>query len=166
MMWTAAKNSFSNLLEKIARTVHLDAKRTITWYSYILLVIPIAYWMLIEMRILASKQSWTVMLKQPAVAIASIIAIVDFMLGYYLIMRKKDVLASYENYRLFMMWQAVCQILVGNFLCFVLALIGIHEAKKLNNGPRDSTVTMATVASGLLLIFCFVLLVMLNFIKG
>ena len=163
-MLTAGKQKVSGLLEKIAKSVNLDAKRTITWYSYVLFIIPIAYWLLTEIRILASKQSWELMLKQPSVAIASIIAIIDFMLGYYLILHKQDLLSSYENYRFFMMWQAVCQIFVGNFVCFILALIGIHEAKRLDNGKRDSTVVVVTITSGLLLVMCFGFILIMSFI--
>lgn len=155
MMWAVSKRKFSNLLDRIARTVHLDANRTIEWYSYILFLIPIALWLMIEMRILASKQSWTVMFKQPAVAVGVIIAFVDLMTGYYLLLKEQEVLETYENYRFFMMWQAISQILVGNFLCFVMALIGIHEAKSLKNGQRDATVTVVSIVSGLFLVICF-----------
>lgn len=154
-MWTTSKQKFSNIMEKITGAVNLNPKKTISWYSYVLFFTPIAFWLLIEMQILASGKSWMVMLKQPTIAIATLIAIIDFMLGYYLVLRKKDVLASYENYRLFMMWQAVCQILVGNFICFFLALIGIYEAKFLKNGQYDATVKMVSFASGLFLIICF-----------
>lgn len=162
-MWATTRNKFSNFLEKVARMVHLDAKKTLTWYSYILFVIPLLFWLMIELRAIAIKQSIQEMMKQPTIAIGILIAIVDFVVGYYLLLRKKDILASYEGYRFFMMWQAVCQILVGNLLCFVLALIGIHEAKKLENGHCDVTVKYVSVISGLFLVLAFSFIIQISF---
>lgn len=161
-MWAISKHKFSNFLDKVTRTVHLNAEKIATWYAYILFLIPLAFWLMIEMRALAIKQSWGAMIKQPAIAVGVLIAVTDFMVGYYLLLRKKDLLASYKNYRFFMMWQAVTQILVGNLICFVLALLGIHEAKKLEDGPRDLTVTLVSVVSGIMLLICFGFIVLMS----
>lgn len=159
---STVRGKFSNLLDRIAKAVHLSAEKAIKWYAYILFLIPIAFWLMIEMRVLSKGQSWAVMLKQPAVAIGTVVAIVDFMVGYYLLLRRQDFLASYKNYRFFMIWQAIGQILVGNIICFVLALIGMHEAKSLDTGTRSLTVTMVSVVSGLLLLLCSSLIVMVE----
>ncbi|MBP2057879.1 putative membrane protein [Lactobacillus colini] len=164
-MQTISKNLFSRLIDKIAKAVHLDAKKTIAWYSYVLLVIPIAFWLLVELRALASNQSWQAMLKQPTIAIGIIITITDFMIGYYLAIRKQELLKSYESYHFFMVWQAVSHILVGNLVGFVLAIIGIHESKSLPAGRRDGSVSLISVVSGLLLIICFSFIILVN-LKG
>lgn len=165
-MWALGKRKISNVITKVVRTVHLNAEKTISWYSYILLAISVAFWLMIELQVIAGQQTWTSIMKQPTVAVGIIISIVDFLIAYYLFYKKKDILSSYENYRFFMMTQAIGQVLVGNMICFVFALIGIHESKKIDNGPRSSTVTAVSVFAIIFLIMCFGFMVKQSLLRG
>lgn len=103
-------------------------------------------------------------MKQPAVAIATIAAIVDFVLGYYLMLNKKQFLVNRQTYRFLMVSQLIGQVLVGNLLCGVLAILGMYKAKTLKK-TQDNISPIVIVISlvAVLLALCFMLILLLEF---
>ncbi len=103
-------------------------------------------------------------MKQPAVAIATIAAIVDFVLGYYLMLNKKQFLVNCQTYRFLMVSQLIGQVLVGNLLCGVLAILGMYKAKTLKKTQDNiSPIVIAISLVAVLLALCFMLILLLEF---
>lgn len=123
------------------------------------------FWALIALRGGASNQSIKMMImKQPAVAIATIAAIVDFVLGYYLMLNKKQFLVNRQTYRFLMVSQLIGQVLVGNLLCGVLAILGMYKAKTLKKTQDNiSPIVIAISIVAVLLALCFMLILLLEF---
>lgn len=123
------------------------------------------FWALIALRGGASNQSIKMMImKQPAVAIATIAAIVDFVLGYYLMLNKKQFLVNRQTYRFLMVSQLIGQVLVGNLLCGVLAILGMYKAKTFKKTQDNiSPIVIAISLVAVLLALCFMLILLLEF---
>ncbi|MBW7987306.1 hypothetical protein [Lactobacillus helveticus] len=165
-MWAISKQKVENFFDRMTRSMNLDTKKILSWYSYVLFIAPLLFWALIALRGGASNQSIKMMImKQPAVAIATIAAIVDFVLGYYLMLNKKQFLVNRQTYRFFMVSQLIGQILVGNLLCGVLAILGMYKAKtlkKMQDNISPIVIAISLVAA-VLLALCFMLILLLEF---
>lgn len=165
-MWAISKQKVENFFGRMTKSMQLDAKKILSWYAYVLFIAPLFFWALIAMRSGASRQSiQTIIMKQPAVAIGTIIAIVDFVLGYYLLLNKKKFLVNKQTYRFLMVSQLIGQLCVGNLLCVVLSILGMYKAKALKK-TQDSinpVVIAALITSTVLLIGCFALILLLEF---
>lgn len=150
----------------MTQSMHLDAKKIISWYSYILFIAPLLFWALIAMRSGASRESiQSIIMKQSAVAIGTIIAIVDFVLGYYLLLNKKKFMVNRQTYRFFMVSQLIGQIVVGNLLCAILAVLGMYKATALKKTQDNvnPVIIAISVVSAVLLACCLVLILLLEF---
>ena len=150
----------------MTQSMHLDAKKIISWYSYILSIAPLLFWALIAMRSGASREPiQSIIMKQPAVAIGTIIAIVDFVLGYYLLLNKKKFMVNRQTYRFFMVSQLIGQIVVGNLLCAVLAVLGMYKATALKKTQDNvnPVIIAISIVSAVLLACCLVLILLLEF---
>lgn len=165
-MWAISKQKVENFFERVTRNLSLDANKIISWYSYILFVTPLLFWALISLRSGASGQPMRSMIvKQPAVAIGVIIAIVDFMLGYFLLLNKKKFLVNRQTYRFLMVSQFIGQIVVGNLLCGVLAILGMYKANALKKTQDNVNPILLGICLGaaVLLLGCFALILLLEF---
>lgn len=150
----------------MTQSMHLDAKKIINWYSYILFIAPLLFWALIAMRSGASRESiQSIIMKQPVVAIGTIIAIVDFVLGYYLLLNKKKFMVNRQTYRFFMVSQLIGQIVVGNLLCAILAVLGMYRATALKKTQDNvnPVIIAISIASAVILAGCLVLILLLEF---
>lgn len=150
----------------MTRSMNLDTKKILSWYSYVLFIAPLLFWALIALRGGASNQSIKMMImKQPAVAIVTIAAIVDFVLGYYLMLNKKQFLVNRQTYRFLMVSQLIGQVLVGNLLCGVLAILGMYKAKTLKKRQDNISpiVIVISLVAAVLLALCFMLILLLEF---
>lgn len=150
----------------MTQSMHLDAKKIINWYSYILFIAPLLFWALIAMRSGASRESiQSIIMKQPVVAIGTIIAIVDFVLGYYLLLNKKKFMVNRQTYRFFMVSQLIGQIVVGNLLCAILAVLGMYKATALKKTQDNvnPVIIAISIASAVILAGCLVLILLLEF---
>ena len=80
-MWAISKQKVENFFDRMTRSMNLDTKKILTWYSYILFIAPLLFWALIALRSGASDQSIKmIVIKQPAVAIVTIIGLEDLLL--------------------------------------------------------------------------------------
>ncbi len=150
----------------MTQSMYLDAKKIINWYSYILFIAPLLFWALIAMRSGASRESiQSIIMKQPVVAIGTIIAIVDFVLGYYLLLNKKKFMVNRQTYRFFMVSQLIGQIVVGNLLCAILAVLGMYKATALKKTQDNvnPVIIAISIASAVILAGCLVLILLLEF---
>lgn len=150
----------------MTQSMHLNAKKIINWYSYILFIAPLLFWALIAMRSGASRESiQSIIMKQPVVAIGTIIAIVDFVLGYYLLLNKKKFMVNRQTYRFFMVSQLIGQIVVGNLLCAILAVLGMYKATALKKTQDNvnPVIIAISIASAVILAGCLVLILLLEF---
>ncbi|MGN1272425.1 MAG: hypothetical protein ACI4T3_04770 [Lactobacillus sp.] len=165
-MWAISKQKVENFFGRMTQSMHLDAKKIISWYSYVLFIAPLFFWALIAMRGGASRQSiQSIIMKQPAVAIGTIIAILDFVLGYYLLLNKKKFMVNRQTYRFFMVSQLIGQLVVGNLLCAILAVLGMYKSAALKKTQDNvSPLIMAiSIVSAILFIGCFALVLLLEF---
>lgn len=165
-MWAISKQKVENFFDRMTRSMNSDTKKILSWYSYVLFIAPLLFWALIALRGGASNQSIKIMImKQPAVAIATIAAIVDFVLGYYLMLNKKQFLVNRQTYRFLMVSQLIGQVLVGNLLCGVLAILGMYKAKTLKKTQDNiSPIVIAiSLVAAVLLALCFMLILLLEF---
>ncbi|MPW13679.1 hypothetical protein [Lactobacillus helveticus] len=165
-MWAISKQKVENFFDRMTRSMNSDTKKILSWYSYVLFIAPLLFWALIALRGGASNQSIKIMImKQPAVAIATIAAIVDFVLGNYLMLNKKQFLVNRQTYRFLMVSQLIGQVLVGNLLCGVLAILGRYKAKTLKKTQDNiSPIVIAiSLVVAVLLALCFMLILLLEF---
>ena len=165
-MWAISKRKVGDFIDRITENMHLNAKKILAWYSYVLFIAPLWFWAMIVLRSGASGQSIRMMImKQPMIAISTIVAIVDFILGYYMLLNRKQFLVNRQTYRFLMVSQMISQLLVGNLLCVVLAILGCYKAKALKK-TQDSVsrvvVAISLTAAGLLLA-SFMLILLLEF---
>lgn len=166
-MWTTTKNKVADFCDQIMERLHLNTRSILKWYSIILFVAPLLYWALLEFRIVMEKASLSDMMhNQPAIAISVIVAITDFLLGYYCWINKDKLISSIKELKTFYIWQFVCQLFVGNIICSLLCLFGLRALQ----GQKKNNVTVsyfkATIlVSTILYIFCILLLGLIG-LKG
>ncbi|CPS02835.1 Uncharacterised protein [Chlamydia trachomatis] len=144
-MWAISKRKVGNFIDRITESMHLDTKKILTWYSYVLFIAPLLFWAMI--------------------AISTIVAIVDFILGYYMLLNHKQFLINRQTYRFLMGSQMIAQLFVGNLLCVVLAILGFYRAralKKTQDGVSRVIIAISLTAAGLLLA-SFMLILLLEF---
>lgn len=157
-----------SFIDKIISMTNLNAQKILNVYSYVLLIFPIAFWILINLQALLVKTNLKRLLhNNPLMLVGIIISIIDFVFGYYLMLNKKNILSDRFSYKITMLSQMICQLLVGNVLCFFLALLGTHESKTLNEQEsihRKANITVTIIISGVLLI-SFLLILVIKF-KG
>ncbi|GFZ27403.1 hypothetical protein [Lactobacillus corticis] len=164
-MLAASKRKFSGFLDRIAAGAKLDAKRLLKTYAYVLMAIPLAFFLLIAVQNAALKRSFSQMLtKSPVSAVGVIIAIVDFILGYYLLLSIDKVMKNRLTYRFFMWTQLISQLLVGNLFCAFFAGLGIHQGKQLEDDGKipNRTIEAVAIVCSLLLIVCFTLILVIS----
>lgn len=171
VMWLATKAKFTSFLDRFLENAHLDAKRILKWYSYVLFIVPLLFWAMLAFNGAFTHTSIQTMLtKEATISIAVIVAIVDFCLGYYLMISRKKVLTDRRSYHFFMGCQAIGQLLVGNIICLLLALFGMYQAKQLpSKASDDKTSKMMNIISiivMIVLIVCFVFLMLLELRKS
>ena len=56
-MWAISKRKVGNFIDRITESMHLDTKKILTWYSYVLFIAPLLFWAMIALRSGASGQS-------------------------------------------------------------------------------------------------------------
>lgn len=167
-MWSVSKVRLTNFLNNFLKSANLSAKRILHLYTYIMFFVPLAFAALIELQSLLTKTNFLELLKSPFISISVIVAFSDFLFGYYLWINKDKVLLKEKSYRRFMIIQAISQILVGNFVCEVLALAGIYQAKEINGQKTNKTDKIIKITSIVMLVvfaMCFVMLIMASLRK-
>lgn len=119
-------SKINNFVISFLDRAHLDTKKILTTYIYALILIPLFFGSFIFLTSSIAKQNINVVLNNtPLIAIDMIVALTDFIMGYY-IWLKKDLILEYEgNYHFLMFTQAISQLMVGNIFCLILALFGI-----------------------------------------
>ncbi|WP_155833142.1 hypothetical protein [Lactobacillus hamsteri] len=167
----ATKAKFTSFLDRFLENAHLDAKRILKWYSYVLLVVPLLFWAMLAFNATFTHTSIQTMLtKEASISIAVIVAIVDFCLGYYLMISRKKVLTDRRSYHFFMGCQAIGQLLVGNIICLLLALFGMYQSKQLSTRVNDEKAAkmMNIISLTVMIVFilCFVFLMLLELRKS
>lgn len=166
-MWTTTKNKVADFCDQIMERLHLNTRSILKWYSIILFVAPLLYWALLEFRIVMEKVSLADMMhNQPAVAISVIVAITDFLLGYYCWINKNKLVSNIKELKTFYVWQFFCQIFVGNIICSLLCLFGLRALQgQKNNNVTVSYFKATILVSTILYIFCILLLGLIG-LKG
>lgn len=166
-MWTTTKNKVADFCDQIMERLHLNTRSILKWYSIILFVAPLLYWALLEFRIVMEKASLSDMMhNQPAIAISVIVAITDFLLGYYCWINKDKLISSIKELKTFYIWQFVCQLFVGNIICSLLCLFGLRALQgQKNNNVTVSYFKATILVSTILYIFCILLLGLIG-LKG
>lgn len=166
-MWTMTKNKVADFCDQIMERLHLNTRSILKWYSIILFVAPLLYWALLEFKIVMEKASLSdIMHNQPAVAISVIVAITDFVLGYYCWINKSKLVSSIKDLKLLYLCQFFCQLFVGNIICSLLCLFGLRA---LRNQRTDKVAVSyfrtAIITSTILYVFCILLLGLIG-LKG
>lgn len=161
-------NNISNFFIKFLNKTRLDTKRILNIYIYALILIPIFFGGFIILEIAITRHSLVEMLfVAPIVAVDMIIAITDFILGYFLWIKKDNILEDSASYLFFMSCQAIGQLMVGNIFCLVLALFGIirtyNSGKSLKN--KNKLIEAVSILFVVTFIFCFTLIIVLNIKK-
>lgn len=122
-------NKIQSYLEKFG----LNPKKIIDLYMIILTVGPIAYVLLFALR----RGNEASMLKvlttgDPQIIILTIALICDALLGYALWLEKRKLLNSNKQYLSFIKLQILGQAMMGNWVCFLLALMGLLTKKQVS----------------------------------
>ena len=119
-------SKINNFVISFLDRAHLDTKKILTTYIYALILIPLFFGSFIVLTSSVAKQNINVVLNNtPLIAIDMIVALTDFIMGYYIWLKKDLILKHEGNYRFLMFTQAISQLMVGNIFCLILALFGI-----------------------------------------
>ena len=119
-------SKINNFVISFLNRAHLDTKKILTTYIYALILIPLFFGSFIVLTSSVAKQNINVVLNNtPLIAIDMIVALTDFIMGYYIWLKKDLILKHEGNYRFLMFTQAISQLMVGNIFCLILALFGI-----------------------------------------
>lgn len=166
-MWTMVKNKATSFCDHIMERLHLNTYSILKWYSIILFVAPLLYFGLLEFRFIMMQVSFVSMLhKHPAMAVSVIIAITDFLLGYYCWINKNEIVNNRTRLRAFWILQCICQLLVGNIICFLLSIFGLRALP--SSRVKITTVSyfkVTIIISTLLYVLCILLLGLIG-LKG
>lgn len=101
-MWTMTKNKVTDFCDQIMERLRLNIRSILKWYSIILLVAPLLFWGLLEFRVVMTKVSLADMFhSQPTIAVSVIVAITDFLLGYYCWIKKDKLVNSTKELKIF-----------------------------------------------------------------
>lgn len=159
-MWTMTKNKVTDFCDQIMERLHLNVCSILKWYSIILFVAPLLYWLLLEFRAITEKITLLDMMqKQPTAAISIIVAITDFLLGYYCWIKKNSLVKDLRGLKVFWVCQSICQLFVGNLICLILSILGLRALR--NSDSVNETVPyfkIAIVISTVLYVLCISLL--------
>ena len=161
------RRKFSNHFTLLLQNYHLDSKRILVVYDSILLLSSLAFAIMVWLEGIFQKKSAIELIKMnPIVGISMIVAFSNFILGYYVWVHKNIFLDSKQNYRFFMIWQSLSQLVLGNFVCTVLSFIGIYQAKTIavEKSHRLQLLPLITALTILYLI-CFIMLITIAFKK-
>lgn len=152
-----ARCFFANLLQNY----RLSAQRILRIYGVILMLIPIAFGLMVWLESQMQGASVTHLVRQePVISISMVIAFSDFILGYYLLLKQRQVLASQKTFRFFMAWQCLGQLLMGNFVCAFLAFCGSYQARHINSTQKTNPELQGlTIMLTCLYLICFCFLV-------
>lgn len=119
-------SKINNFVISLLDRAHLDTKKILTTYIYALILIPLFFGSFIILTSSVAKQNINVVLNNtPLIAIDMIVALTDFIMGYYIWLKKDLILKHEGNYHFLMFSQAISQLMVGNIFCLILALFGI-----------------------------------------
>lgn len=166
-MWTMTKNKVTDFCDQIMERLRLNIRSILKWYSIILLVAPLLFLGLLEFRVVMTKVSLADMFhSQPTIAVSVIVAITDFLLGYYCWIKKDKLVNSTKELKIFWICQCFCQLLVGNIICFLLSLFGLRALHSFKVTDRAIAYFKTTIIiSTVLYVLCILLLGLIG-LKG
>lgn len=157
------KSKVTSSLDKIINNAGLGCEKILKIYTLILFASPLLFAIMLELKMAMSKVSFQNALHtEPAINIAIIIALSDFILSYVMFMEKDNLIKDRTAYRYVFKSQAITQLLVGNFVCCILAVVGIYKSNEIDDGKttsRSKVLTTSTICSGLLALSAILLLV-------
>lgn len=155
----------NNYMIRFLDKVHMDNNKILITYIYALFVIPLFFGTFILFEATVSKQSLTTILaKTPLIAIDVIMTFTDFILGYYIWLKKNNVLKDLSTYHFFMLCQVIGQIMVGNLFCAILAAAGVLRTRQARRNFKNGNkiIRGASIAYLMIFFFCLILTVWLR----
>lgn len=166
-MWTMTKNKITDFCDQIMMRLHLNTRSILKWYAIVLFVAPLLFWGLLEFRVVIAKISLFDMLRnQPTIAISVIVAITDFILGYYCWLEKDKLISCTKDLKIFWICQCFCQLLVGNLVCLILSLFGLRALRSLDTTTaKVAYFKVIIIISTVLYALCILLLGLIG-LKG
>lgn len=140
-------SKLNNWIIKFLDKAHLNTSRILITYICALLLIPVFFSFFMILEVAITKSNVMTIMKSPYVAVDVIIIITDFILGYYLWLKKDNFLYKNHNYRFFMTCQLIGQLLVGNLFCSILALFGLISLRSVKKGWQENSEWLIKVIS-------------------
>lgn len=158
--------NFSSFLDRIVQNLKLTPKKLLKWYSYILILVPLACAVFVSLNLVTARTSFANLIRsQAGLAVGVIIALCDLIIGYFCLLNLSN-FGKKKTYKRFMITQVITQALVGNFMCVIMGILGIHLSKELKNeGQVNSKVKLVINFGTALLFLCFVLLIVIELKK-
>lgn len=148
---------------KFLDKVHLSAKKILITYTYALILISLFFGSFIVFIITFTKQNITTILSNtPMIAVDMIIAVSDFLMGYYIWLKKDFILNHYGDYYFLMLSQAISQLMAGNLFCLLLAIFGIIRVNKETRNLKCKSKFIKISSIAFLIIFAFCLALVTN----
>ncbi|MDD6720502.1 hypothetical protein [Lactobacillus porci] len=161
----------ANLLDRFTRSAGLSPKRVVKIYTLILFFAPLLYLVLLEIRATAAKETiFKFVASSPYMGVSLIVAAGDFLLGYLCWLNSGELLENRRSYVRFMKLQLWSQLLVGNWVCLLFAVLGLRrqgDVASKQEQERSQIVSLAYVVFGLFAIcFVFYLILVIKSMKG
>ena len=76
--------NFSSFLDRIVQNLKLTPKKLLKWYSYILILVPLACVVLVSLNLVTARTSFANLIRsQAGLAVGVIIALCDLIIGYF-----------------------------------------------------------------------------------
>lgn len=156
-------SKINNFVISFLDRAHLDTRKILTTYIYALILIPLFFGSFIILTSSIAKQNINVVLNNtPLIAIDMIVALTDFIMGYYIWLKKDLILKHEGNYRFLMFSQAISQLMVGNIFCLILALFGIIRINEQSGKLKSQSNFIKVPAFIFLTIFGFCLVLTIS----
>lgn len=159
-------------IDKLSSATHLDPKRIMKIYTFILFFAPLAYLVLLEVQATGQKETiFKLLSSSPLVTISLITAAGDFVLGYLCWLNGKKLLDDRASFHKFMKIELFSQLLACNWICLIFAIFGVRLSSDITekNTSTDANrlISLAYVTLFLSIIcFVFMMILAIKTIKG
>lgn len=146
MMITTMRNRLIELGRQIREMLHLTAHRSFYGLIAVFMGAPIAFLAFLAMNADNMGTSiLSIIQSNPATAILTISALLDFMEGYSLWMLRNEVLKSARNYRAVMTILSLQQIMVGNLVGVGISALSLTLSGSLTKQNAPVAASLKTV---------------------
>lgn len=155
------KNKVGGYFSTVLHQIGLNPRRVVNSMIFLLVFSSLASICYILLQANGSGTSYQLFLTtSPQSAVMFIISAIDLGLGYVLWKKKEEVISNRKSFRAFNIFLLFSQLIVGNFVCVILAAISLYIATQVRE-EKESSLSSAEIA---LFIVCILMYLFCAFV--